>query len=83
MNFQESFKQMRLAVFPSVSCLYICYRTFIYRFIMFLMFRYPDVAERQRMLWDAKYQTISKQLNITEAQEKKIKGKLELPAEIF
>ena len=50
---------------------------------MFLMFRYPDVAERQRMLWDAKYQTISKQLNITEAQEKKIKGKLELHAEIF
>ena len=46
------------------------------RCIMFLMFRYPDVAERQRMLWDAKYQTISKQLNITEAQEKKIKGKL-------
>ena len=35
------------------------------------------------MLWDAKYQTISKQLNITEAQEKKIKGKIELRAEIF
>ena len=62
---------------------YICSRTFIKGCIMFLMFRYPDVAERQRMLWDAKYQTISKQLNITEAQEKKIKGKLELYAEIF
>ena len=36
--------------------------------------RYPDVSDRQKMLWDAKYQTLSKQLNITEQMEKKIKG---------
>lgn len=38
------------------------------------MFRYPEIVERQTMLWDARYQTLSKQLGITEAQEKKIRG---------
>ena len=44
--------------------------------IVFFDSRYSDVADRQKMLWDAKYQTLSKQLNITEQQEKKIKGNL-------
>lgn len=44
--------------------------------ISFFNCRYSDVADRQKMLWDAKYQTLSKQLNITEQQEKKIKGNL-------
>ncbi|XP_052262811.1 DNA-directed RNA polymerase III subunit RPC5-like isoform X2 [Dreissena polymorpha] len=35
--------------------------------------RYPEIVERQAMLWNCKYQTISKQLNITDAQEKKIR----------
>ncbi|XP_060603033.1 DNA-directed RNA polymerase III subunit RPC5-like [Ruditapes philippinarum] len=35
--------------------------------------RYQEIVERQNMLWDAKFQTLSKQLNISEAQEKKIR----------
>ncbi|XP_045214874.2 DNA-directed RNA polymerase III subunit RPC5-like isoform X2 [Mercenaria mercenaria] len=35
--------------------------------------RYPEIVERQNMLWDAKFQTLSKQLNISEAHEKKIR----------
>ncbi|XP_052816674.1 DNA-directed RNA polymerase III subunit RPC5-like [Mya arenaria] len=35
--------------------------------------RFPEVIERQVMLWDCKYKSLSKQLNISEAQEKKIR----------
>jgi len=40
-----------------------------------VVLRYTELVQRQTMLWDCKYQTLSKQLNISEAQEKKIKGK--------
>lgn len=37
--------------------------------------RYPDIVQRQKMLWDAKYQTLCKQLKIPKEHEKKFKDK--------
>ncbi|XP_069124051.1 DNA-directed RNA polymerase III subunit RPC5-like [Argopecten irradians] len=37
--------------------------------------RYPDIAQRQKMLWDAKYQGLCNQLKIPKEHEKKFKDK--------
>lgn len=37
--------------------------------------RYGDIVQRQKMLWDAKYQGLAKQLKIPKEHEKKFKDK--------
>ncbi|KAK3600874.1 hypothetical protein CHS0354_019221 [Potamilus streckersoni] len=42
--------------------------------------RYPEITQRQKMLWEAKQQAIFKQLNISREQEKKIRDQAALEA---
>lgn len=37
--------------------------------------RYGDIVQRQKMLWEAKYQALAKQLKIPKEHEKKFKDK--------
>lgn len=37
--------------------------------------RYGDIVQRQKMLWEAKYQGLAKQLKIPKEHEKKFKDK--------
>lgn len=40
-----------------------------------LICRYGDIVQRQKMLWEAKYQALAKQLKIPKEHEKKFKDK--------
>ncbi|XP_064644634.1 DNA-directed RNA polymerase III subunit RPC5-like isoform X1 [Lineus longissimus] len=42
--------------------------------------RHPDIVQRQQMLWDAKYQQLTKVLKITKEMEKKVKADHPVPA---
>ncbi|XP_046342600.1 DNA-directed RNA polymerase III subunit RPC5-like [Haliotis rufescens] len=45
--------------------------------------RYTDIVQRQKMLWDAKYQALAKQFKIPKDQDKKVKGtEMESPTKI-
>ena len=67
-------QKLQILMFLSFSQCLASLRYVISMFFICCCYRYPDVSDRQKMLWDAKYQTLSKQLNITEQMEKKIKG---------
>lgn len=44
--------------------------------VEYVLCRYTDIVQRQKMLWDAKYQALAKQFKIPKDQDKKVKGVL-------